>query len=528
MGNNHSSYSSGSDTANQGKRLGKGFRLKRSQVPGRSPVSSESSDPSNSLSSHRRHSSLGEEASAGFSRSISPWPSGTLNSNSSTTFHTSTPSENLMHSSRIKEGGSGSHHLSSLSHPAPEIDVDEARDTLGEVPVPWFDPQQAHAPVKESVSSSPSAHSSTTTLSSSSLPPPSPSPASFLFPSRSLDHDDQSTHSTHGISGVDAESRYTASLAPSYPLSGLEEIEEDTQERNRLNRQHNLLRFVTHRTHVTPYGKQPRMALDLNTGTGVWMREVSEEYPECRFVGVDARPIGVLYHPNEMPINCHYEQADALQGLPHMPSNHFDIINQRFQLFHFPTLQWSPLLETIHRLLRPGTGVMELYETSLYHRPSDVSVSQVPPSCASLNDALETACSTVGIHIRELTSIRGLIAQAGFVKMRERTVQLAVGEWGGEAGQMMKDNVRGILETFRAPVIQLGVCLESEWCEWMRKWEVECEEARMCVDIYIWSARKEEKLPSAPSSVQYPAQADHMNTPSTSPSPASSIRPPQP
>ncbi|RKP12350.1 hypothetical protein BJ684DRAFT_21100 [Piptocephalis cylindrospora] len=526
MGNNHSSYSSGSDTSSSGKRLGKGFRLRRTQMPERAAETKSSPDPSRIpsttvlVNNHKRASSMGEDA-VGSSHLISPW-SGSLNSsstaNSSGTFHSSNPPDGTMPS---RTGNSP--YLSSLSHPHPEIDMDEARDTLGETPVPWFDPQQVHAPMMKEVSSSsvsPSAASSTTPLSSSSLPPPSPSPASFLFPSRSIDQDDHSTHSTQG---VDSEGRYPASLAPSYPLSGVEEVERDLPEIRRLDRQHNLLRFVTHRTHVTPYGKDPRMALDLNTGTGIWMREVSEEYPECRFVGVDARPMGVLYHPNDMPINCHYEQADALQGLTHMPSNHFDIINQRFQLFHFPSFQWTPLLATIYRLLRPGTGIMELYETSLYHRPSDVSVSQVPAACASLNDALETACSTVGIHIRELTSIRGIIAQTGFVGMRERTVQLAVGEWGGEAGQMMKDNVRGILQTFRTPVIQLGVCQEAEWSQWMEQWEVECEDARMCVDIHIWSARKDTTASAPPSLLT----SGHISTPSSSPSPASSIRPPQ-
>jgi tRNA G46 methylase TrmB len=57
--------------------------------------------------------------------------------------------------------------------------------------------------------------------------------------------------------------------------------------------------------------KNPKKAIDIGTGTGIWMFEMAAEFPDCEFLGIDIFP---LPKNAVLPKNCTFEIANAFEG----------------------------------------------------------------------------------------------------------------------------------------------------------------------------------------------------------------------
>ena len=108
-------------------------------------------------------------------------------------------------------------------------------------------------------------------------------------------------------SGMDddaASSRYTASLTSSiedYPMEngrryhafkdGTYIMPNDESELDRLDLTHNMLKIsMNMRLFDATFSKAPKNILDIGTGTGMWVIEMADEYPEAEIVGTDLSP----------------------------------------------------------------------------------------------------------------------------------------------------------------------------------------------------------------------------------------------
>ena len=108
-------------------------------------------------------------------------------------------------------------------------------------------------------------------------------------------------------SGMDddaASSRYTASLTSSiedYPMEngrryhafkdGTYIMPNDESELDRLDLTHNMLKIsMNMRLFDATFSKAPNKILDIGTGTGMWVIEMADEYPEAEIVGTDLSP----------------------------------------------------------------------------------------------------------------------------------------------------------------------------------------------------------------------------------------------
>ena len=71
----------------------------------------------------------------------------------------------------------------------------------------------------------------------------------------------------------------------------------------------------------------PERIIDLGTGTGQWVIEMADKYPNAEVTGTDLSPI----QPSWVPQNVRFE-VDDVEDTWTYPENHFDLIHEQLLL----------------------------------------------------------------------------------------------------------------------------------------------------------------------------------------------------
>ncbi|KAF9420587.1 hypothetical protein BGZ76_004073 [Entomortierella beljakovae] len=224
----------------------------------------------------------------------------------------------------------------------------------------------------------------------------------------------------------DGRTRHTVESAP-YMLPN------DLTESDRLDAQHYLVRFIFKGNYNVKLDREANLKiLDVATGTGVWALEMAHEFPKAEIHGVDISPI----FPAEIkPSNCHFQLCNILQGLP-FPDNHFDFIYQRLLVYALSPEQRKQVNIELLRVLKPE-GYLQLVE-------SDGIVYNPGPQMEKINNlSLETSLSH-GVDPREVQNMKSGLKHAGYTGVNSFHIALPVGDWGGKAGILSKQNMHGL------------------------------------------------------------------------------------
>ncbi|CAG8577341.1 1967_t:CDS:2 [Funneliformis caledonium] len=105
--------------------------------------------------------------------------------------------------------------------------------------------------------------------------------------------------------------------------------------------------------------------LDVACGSGTWLLDLSTNYENSHFSGLDFQAI----YPQEIkPPNLDFIKADILDGLP-FPDNEFDFVHQDTLTYDLQRNQWDFVLSELIRITKPG-GFIEI--TELYFSYSDL------------------------------------------------------------------------------------------------------------------------------------------------------------
>jgi hypothetical protein len=86
---------------------------------------------------------------------------------------------------------------------------------------------------------------------------------------------------------------------------------------DKLNLQHDGIQHATRKRYFAPLDG-PRHAIDIGTGSGRWILEMAEEFPECHFLGIDITPLPSTI---TLPSNYHIKLLNVLDGIP-KPKSH--------------------------------------------------------------------------------------------------------------------------------------------------------------------------------------------------------------
>ncbi|KAI8800502.1 S-adenosyl-L-methionine-dependent methyltransferase [Cladochytrium replicatum] len=105
--------------------------------------------------------------------------------------------------------------------------------------------------------------------------------------------------------------------------------------------------------------------LDVGYGTGMWLSEMSRDFPKGNYFGVDIvtsewanafQKVG----QSQFGVDLHFLTGDVLQTLP-FPDNTFDYVHQQSLGFSIPAARWPHVISELHRVLKPS-GWIDLVE----------------------------------------------------------------------------------------------------------------------------------------------------------------------
>lgn len=91
---------------------------------------------------------------------------------------------------------------------------------------------------------------------------------------------------------------------------------------------------------------------DLATGTGLFLRTLSDSYPGARLDGYDISP--AMFLPNE---NVKLSVANAKEPLPLELHGCYDVVHIRYIVAGMEPDDWEPVLRNVLKLLKPGGAI---------------------------------------------------------------------------------------------------------------------------------------------------------------------------
>lgn len=128
------------------------------------------------------------------------------------------------------------------------------------------------------------------------------------------------------------------------------------------------------------------------------------------------------------------------------PDNTFDLVHQREVGILLPFQCWQPLLEDIHRILKPG-GIIHLVEygkhpiitlslsrpllsQTIFMEPIDMAYPEdCGPLCDRTNEAVRRAAKDLGFVIYVTEPIERMLHQIGYHNVKVQRFLVPVGEW---------------------------------------------------------------------------------------------------
>lgn len=239
-------------------------------------------------------------------------------------------------------------------------------------------------------------------------------------------------------------------------------LPKDKLEGDRLDLQHHLLKVAIGRNYYAPV-RQPRSILDVACGTGIWGRELAQEYRQAQVIGIDIdrtpleRALERLGPGGQFPSNFHFQEADILQGLP-FEDERFDFVHSRLMAGFVPWHQWPTVIAEMVRVTRRG-GYIEVVESE-----GQVTTS---PGFAILYDAVKQLVIRRGIWQEGggVPDIAGYLSQAGIPRVQTRRVVLGVDRQGRPDQRQQRLLVADVLAAYGgmgALLARMGILSEAD------------------------------------------------------------------
>ena len=204
-------------------------------------------------------------------------------------------------------------------------------------------------------------------------------------------------------------------MAGSYPLPN------DDAELERMDIKHHCMRLLcSGHLHLAPLNN-PKIILDVGTGTGIWAIEMAEHYPDTTIIGTDLSPV----QPEMVPHNVHFEIDDLEVKQWAWPDNYFDYIHSRFMIASVGN--WQRYIRKIYRHTKPG-GYFELQELNCRFHSDDGSVKK-DSSLAYWSEMICLAAEKYNRPIPIHTDYVAMLEKAGFVEIRQVILKSPSNPW---------------------------------------------------------------------------------------------------
>ncbi len=248
-------------------------------------------------------------------------------------------------------------------------------------------------------------------------------------------------------------------------------LPKDLKEANRLNFEHYMMRYALKCNYVVPI-REPAKILDVGYGTGRWMVDMANEFPETQIVGIDLTPPTLP----TLPHNCSFQKGDILDGLP-FKEKYFDFVHQRHLGTALPIRKWPFIIKELQRVTRPG-GWVELAEYS-------PNLERAGPAAIRVASWIAQACEHHHINTRFALYLEVMLRETGFINVATRQQALPVGSWGGRLGSMVAKNLGALMNAFKPLTGKFLDMHPDTYDRTVAYSQAECEQFHTSITLHI-------------------------------------------
>lgn len=198
--------------------------------------------------------------------------------------------------------------------------------------------------------------------------------------------------------------------------SGSYVLPNDDEEQDRLDLIHHIFLLILDGKLYNAPIVEPKRALDVGTGTGIWCLDLGDENPGCEVIGTDLSPI----QPSWVPPNVKFYIDDAESAWVYPPEEHFDLIHLREMSGSIA--DWDKLCIQAYNNLKPG-GWLELQEPVALFEADDETINRAT-NIQAWQTALNDGARKFGKEIIVAHELKAKMEAAGFVDVHERLIKV--------------------------------------------------------------------------------------------------------
>ena len=205
--------------------------------------------------------------------------------------------------------------------------------------------------------------------------------------------------------------------------------------------------------------------LDIGCGPGGWVLDVAFENAKINVVGIDISQQMVEYaraHAEAQGMNnASFQVMNALEALA-FDDNSFDVVNARYIHAFMMKTSWTPVMQEIMRILRPGGRVLLTDgEWSISNSPA---FEKMGAMLTRVGTVTGRSFSPDGRHIGITPMLGRFLRDAGFVDIQRKAHVLDFSAGAEDYGNTYQDLMAGLklLEPF---LVLAKVTTEEEFEE---------------------------------------------------------------
>lgn len=235
-------------------------------------------------------------------------------------------------------------------------------------------------------------------------------------------------------------------------------LPKDVAEGGRLDLQHHAYKLALGKNYRAPI-RQPRAILDVACGTGIWCREMAQEFKRAEVIGfdIDRTPLEAsrarLGPGGMFPPNFHFIEADALQRFP-FEGEQFDFTNARLIGPFVPIARWPAVVAEMVRVTR-RSGYVEIVDCE-----SPRTSSQ---AFNLLNEAMMELMRSRGLNPGSAPFIADYLRQAGLPRVQQRRAVLGEGRQGDRQQRLLIADFLAVHTNIKPVVVKAGILSEAEY-----------------------------------------------------------------